>query len=213
MSETRFSELLRIVEEAKPLGVRTLENGSLLVGHIPHVAPEGWLHHIFAPLNDSELHCLETQILRQPIPKVYRAFLLECCNGIKLFDLNLTLSGLRKNYMRTGDAVWQPFAIEAPNTFERPRDAAKEMFFFGSYKWDGSRLYLYQEKVFRCERESAQPLNEWPDFWTMLISEAARLSCLFDEEGREKNPDSQTTPNIDETRGDNPVSDLSSSTR
>jgi len=193
MSE-RFQQILEIINEAKTFGARTLDDGTQLIGHVPHVAPEAWLHKVFPALDQSSITQLETHVLPHKIPATYRNFLTTCSNGLGLFSGSLALYGLRRNYVRTGDAVWQPYAIETPNTYERPRDASHSLFFIGGYDWDGSRLYLENEKTFRCARHSSKPLNEWSDFWEMLTSEVRRLSRLFDQQGRQKDPSVPTTP-------------------
>lgn len=189
----RFNEILSVIEAGRSLGCRALENGTQLIGHVPHVAPEAWLHLVFAPLTDTEIRELEEKILKRAIPAVYKEF-LTLSNGLSLFSGSLSLDGFRKNYIRTGDAVWQPFALETPNIYERPRDARDSCFFIGGYKRDGSMLFLENERAFRCARNSVTPLNEWKDFWEMLVSETARLCTLFDDRGRKIDPKGSTTP-------------------
>lgn len=189
-----FEKVLQVVDQARRFGSRTLADGTLLAGHVPHVAPEAWFHQVFPPLSEADVVQLEREILRRAIPPAYRAFLTGCSNGLRLFSGSLSLYGLRRNYIRTGDAVWQPFAIETPNLYERPRDASNSCFFIGGYNWDGSRLYIEGEEVFRCSRRSAEPLDRWEGFWDMLLRETERLSMLFDENGRERDSSVPTTP-------------------
>jgi hypothetical protein len=190
-----FLELKSLVEESAKFGERTTSLGAHLYGHVPHVAPEAWLHSIYAGLSPQELDSLELKVGR-PIPSVLRDFLAHT-NGINLFSGHLSIYGLRSTYNRTGDAAWQPFALEVPNTQERPRDAKESYFFFGGYFDDGSRLVIDCEtsKVLRLPQRKAAPiLTEWPDFWSMLLSEAHRLSLLFDEVGRLRDESAPTTP-------------------
>lgn len=189
-----FQEILKIIYEAKAFGARTLDDGTQLIGRVPHVAPEAWLHKVFPRLRQSDITQLEKEVLPRKIPTTYRSFLASCSNGLGLFSGSLALYGLRKNYIRTGDSVWQPYAIETPNIYERPRDASNSVFFIGGYNWDGSRLYLENEGAFRCASNSTKLLNEWNGFWEMLTSEVRRLSALFDHQGREKDPNVPTTP-------------------
>ncbi|MDH0863811.1 hypothetical protein [Mitsuaria sp. GD03876] len=134
-----------------------------------------------------------------PATTGFREFLAHT-NEVNLFSGHLAIYGLRATYDRTGDAAWQPFALEAPNVQERPRGAKDSYFFIGGYFDDGSRLALDCEtlKVIRLPQRKAAPvLNEWPDFWSMLLSEAQRLSLLFDEKGRLRDESMPTTPPSD----------------
>ena len=193
MSNGPFAEILSIIEKAKSLGFRVLENGTQLVGAVPHVAPEAYIHKVFAPLSENQILYLEGAVLKRSIPASYKE-LLAHCNGLSLFSGSLSLDGYRKSYTRHGDEVWQPFAIETPNLIERPADAERDAFFVGGYKADGSVLYILEGKAYRSPRRSAKPLNEWNNFWEMLLSETRRLAELFDETGRKTNPNLPVTP-------------------
>ena len=183
-----------IVERWRHLGSRTLENGTQLIGHVPHVAPEAWLHNLFAPLTKKEIGKVEKE-LSCSLPDVFAEF-LQIYNGLDLFSSTLSIYGLRKNYNRQGDDVWQPFSISDPNLYERPKDAKPSQLFIGGYNWDGSKLYLNMEtgEVIRCSKQSVRPLNHWSDFPCMLLSETERIAKLFDESGREIRPDEPTIP-------------------
>jgi hypothetical protein len=118
------------------------------------------------------------------IPKIYRELLTEV-NGAIFFSGALALHGVVKNISRVGADVWQPFNIADLNSFEKPQDASNDLFFFGSYNWDGSLLYvdLTSGFVFRCGRVSCKPLNKWNSLMSMLIEELGRLEELFDNNG------------------------------
>jgi len=180
-----FIELKALVQKSAAFGERTTTMGAHLYGHVPHLAPEAWLHSLYAGLSTQELQSMELKCGR-PIPSIFRDFLSHT-NGINLFSGHLYIYGMRSTYDRTGDAAWQPYALEVPNTQERPRDAKASYFFVGGYFDDGSKLVIDDEtlKVLRLPQRRAGPiLTEWPDFWSMLISEAHRLSLLFDGAGR-----------------------------
>jgi hypothetical protein len=187
-----FHEVVAILERATPLGVRSLDNGTKLIGHVPHVAPQAWLHVMFSPLNEEQVCNLE-QTLQRNIPPDYREFLLSFGNGLCAFSDNLSLYGLQL-ISRSGDNMWQPFPLDTPNFYERPPDASEQAFFIGGYEQDGSLLYLEKGQVFRCNRNAATPLNKWPSFKEMLVAEVKRISTLFDDEGRLKDADAITTP-------------------
>lgn len=193
--KNNFENLVSIIERWAGLGTRKLENGTYLVGHVPHVGPQAYLHIIFPPLDPEQITGIEQKI-GTVLPDEYREFLLRV-NGLHVFSTALAIYGMRRNYVRVGDEAIQPFDINIPNTIERPKDADEAWVIIGSYKQDGSNIYIDKTtgKVYRSERWKAKNrLNEWPDFWTMLTSEVQRLSTLFDELGRKIDQDAPTTP-------------------
>ncbi|MDQ3996486.1 MAG: SMI1/KNR4 family protein [Gemmatimonadota bacterium] len=181
---TAFPEVNAVIESARALGSRRLDDGTELIGHVPHVAPEAWLHILFPALTPEEIRQVEAEIGR-PLGPTFSS-VLAMHNGLSLFSDSLYIYGHRKSVRRTGAAVRQPFSIRTPNTLERPKDAAPSHLFVGGYESDGSHLYidLRDSRVCRCTRRSAAPLNAWDDFFGMLNSEARRLATLFDSQGR-----------------------------
>jgi hypothetical protein len=186
--------ILDALRKYEYLGTQKLNDGTELIGRAPHIAPMAWLHTIYMPLSNEEIMELESRV-QQRIPSSYKNFLL-ISNGLNVFNTTLSLYGLRRNYKRTVDDVWQPFDIILPNTVEKPSNADNNNFIIGSYDWDGSYIYIDKtsNKVFLCEREDATPLFEWENFELMLDSEIIRISKLFDNEGKEINIDESTLP-------------------
>ncbi len=186
--------ILDIVKQYRYLGERQLEDGTLLIGRAPHIAPHAWLHSIYPPLKKLEIEELESK-MSSIIPNDYKEF-LEVSNGLKVFNTTFSLDGLRKNFKRGIDDVWQPFSIITPNTLERPENSRKSFFFIGGYDWDGYLLYIDSDtnKVHLCNGENATSLFHWKNFEAMLESEINRLIKLFDKEGRELNPEASTLP-------------------
>ncbi len=184
----------RVIAEAKHLGSRRLDNGTELIGHVPHVAPQAWLHIIFAPLDHMQIQQVERDIGRK-LPMEFREF-LQKSNGLSLFSGALSLYGWRSNFNRSEDQAWQPFSIRTPNVSERPSDAHDSLVFIGGYRADGSRLYIdpRDSLVHRCSRDSAKPLTTWQDFDTMLASEVERLAAMFDQTGKKVDPRLSTAP-------------------
>lgn len=177
------------------LGEKHLDNGTVLIGKAPHIAPLAWLHTIYAVLNEEEIGLLEKK-LGCVIPFIYKNF-LQTTNGLNVFNGTLSLFGFRKNYNRTVDNILgQPFDIIVPNVLERPYNAKGNVFIIGSYNWDGSYLYIDTKtnKVHLCERNDATSLLQWPDFETMIEREIPRLISLFDKEGKEIDEAKSTLP-------------------
>jgi hypothetical protein len=191
-----FNTVLQIIEQAKSFGVRQLANGARLYGHVPHVAPEAWLHQVYAPLSEHDVISVEEK-MGQTIPNDLLQF-FRLANGVGLFSVSLSIYGKKTSYVRTGDDAWQPFCIVSANTLEKPRHAKPSQIVVGGYKDDGSLLFLDLEdgSVFRTKSRSKKVLNRWTDLWTMLTNESRRLSRLFDAEGH-KLSEAPTTPPVE----------------
>jgi hypothetical protein len=180
-------------------GRKELENGAILICHVPSIAPNAWLHTQYGALNLEQISKLQDE-LGITIPDVYQEFLM-ASNGLNLFSDSLRLMGLRFSYSRTGDDARQPYDIVALNE-DRPDGAPKEWFYFGSYDWDGSRVFFDlsrgqdSKQVYYCERRTTKILNHWPDFNKWLIDEIDRLSTFFDNNGVCKDDSVSTVPAI-----------------
>ncbi len=180
-----YQELISRLHLSESLGMRTASNGAILIGHVPHVAPEAWLHELYPPLNFSDIEQLSMKIQRK-IP-VALVELYSVTNGLSMFSGSLSIDGRRGLNIREGDGVWQPFDLIVPNTLERPNDGDSDAIFFGGFRKDGSQLFIKSDAsiVYRCERWKAKKvLSQWLDLPTMLLSEFERLSKLFDTGGR-----------------------------
>jgi hypothetical protein len=189
-----FDDVMTLILEWEPLGCRVAADGARLIGHVPHVAPEAYLHVVFPALDDEGIAQIAEQIGRS-LPPDLEAF-FRMANGIDLFSSSLCVDGLRGDYVRTDNDAWQPFSISLINLDERPPDADDCHVFFGGYNWDRSLLYLapWSPKVYRCSPTTAEPLNEWPSLGHMLVSEVKRLALLFDRQGRKLDADQPTVP-------------------
>jgi hypothetical protein len=179
--------------------MKELTNGTKLVCHVPHIAPQAWLHYIYKGLSIEQIEEFEKKF---PVafPSEYKEFLKES-NGINVFSDSLSIWGLRNSYERTGDGAIQPYDILALNN-ERPKGCPNTWLFFGSYSWDGTRLLFDlangdgSNKVYRCARRSTQILQEWPSFWVWFDSEVERIGKLFDSNGIKYDKKISTAPNF-----------------
>jgi hypothetical protein len=189
-----WEKILSVLHQASALGEEKLSNGALLIGRVPHVAPQAWLHSIYAPLEESDIRDLENEMGRE-LPSSFKAF-LKLANGINIFSDSLSLKGLRRNYARTGDEARQPYDIMLPNRGGKPKDALKNHVLIGGYSWDGSHLFIDETtgKTFCSERRTAKPYKEWESFEEMLVTETTRIASLFDKTGRQLDPKLPTTP-------------------
>lgn len=183
-----FHAALDAVRAYRGLGYERTPGGAELIARAPHVAPEAYLHEIYPPLDAGGIREVEA-LLGRGLPRDFADF-LSVANGCYLYSGALSIFGLRREGGRSVDESRQPFDLALPNRLERLKDAAAAFLFVGFYDWDGSLLYIdpASNRTFRCGPKSARPLNEWPDFGAMLLSEVKRLAGLFDAGGCKRDP-------------------------
>jgi hypothetical protein len=186
--------LLNALEEARSFGYRELADGTRLFGRVPHVAAEAWFHAVFPGLNEEQLQELKGK-LACAIPAQLEQF-LRSANGLSLFSGSLSLYGLRRDYRRDVDNVWQPFDLVTPNVDERPKSLSEHWLIVGGYRADGSRLYVTSQEpqVYRRQSGGHGTLNQWHSFESFLESEVIRLRSQFDPVGRRLDTRIPTTP-------------------
>ena len=191
MEYVRYIQAL--IEEQKALGAVEEEMVSRY-GHIPLIAPEAYNIYTFTPLTEERLALVEQNIGRE-IPCQYRTFLTHVSNGMHIFNRCLNLYGLQGVLDRRGD-FQGPFDLSIPNVYERPSNADASCFFFGSYSYDASLLYIKDDvsTVYYCARRDATPLKEWNSFSEMLIEEIQRLKSLHGADGMLKSTRRSTLP-------------------
>lgn len=188
-----FKELIEIIYqwgEEKITG-----NGTILVCHVPHVAPEAWLHEIYSPLTEEDILKLEKE-LQKSLPTDLKQF-YTFANGINIFSDSLSIWGQRNSYEREGEAIFLPYDMVSLNE-ENNWYCPKGWIYFGSYSWDGSQMVFDltsdKKKILRVKNGSTEILNEWSTFSEWLSSEINRLAKFFDTKGKEINPEIPTTP-------------------
>lgn len=169
------------------------DNGTLLIGNPYKDKPFWWLIHIFSTVQSTKLK--EFSKTKLNIPSVYFDYLENVSNGFLLFLGTLSLYGVRENYSRSLD-VEEPFDLLTPNIKERPKNAKETYFFFGSYNWDGSQLYIdtSNNHVYLAKRYTLEKIYEWSSFKEFINTEIPRICSLFDDNGDEINPDESTLP-------------------
>lgn len=177
------------------LGVTHSKNGALMIGKAPHIAEFAWLNIMYPCITEAEVCDLEKK-LGVAIPEVYRDFLMNVSNGLNVMNCTLALHGCRTSYNRADFESRYPFNIEDVQKSERPKNATPEMFFFASYNYDCSKLYLntLDNKIYYCDRYDATPLKSWDSLSDMITSEIERIFSLFDTDGRISNRMAPTTP-------------------
>lgn len=192
---SRMNDLLEILNSSAHLGEEVTPNGAKLIGLVKdeRLGIKRWWHFLFPGLTATQVADLEGEV-GIPFPLVFSDFLRNM-NGLIAFSGALCIYGARLSLDRRSKDAY-PYPLGNPNLLERPRGASANMLFIGGYGWDGSNLYIEINtgKVFRCPRKSVDTLNEWPDFWSMLISEVSRISALYESDGRKRNLSEPTTP-------------------
>ena len=186
-------EIRNILEKSAATGCKRLQNGAELIGHVPHVGEDAYLHAIFSGLQNIEIKKIESE-LQISLPPEYEKFLEEH-NGFILFQGAISLSGLPANNNRT-ISDRQPFSLRDDNMSGRPRGSSRGDFFIGSYDWDGSLLFMTEptKSVYLRRRDDSAVRWEWPSLGVMISSEVARLAEHYDEVGREIDPKWSTLP-------------------
>lgn len=186
----KYENLVNILFNWESCGIKKintgLNNGTILICKVPHVAPEAWFHEIYAPpLNENEIKHISDSV-NMELPEDYIQLLREH-NGINAFSDNLRVFGLRKSYVRVGDEVYQPYDVISFNN-ERKQYMPNSWFLIGNYRYDGSLIaYNLSENkstILRCDENTLNILNTWQSLYDFLNKEIHRLSVMFDEKGR-----------------------------
>jgi len=178
-----LTTLHEVVAEGRRLGERRLGNGTELIGHVPHVAPEAWLHILFAPIEAQGVSAIR-DALSHSLPSDYLEF-LQVHNGLRLFSGDLWMGGHRKNYARSGDFMWQPFCVVQENReYESIEDGGE--FIIGGEERTGAtiRYRIKDGGIFKYNQRGKKPTCGWESLECMLSSEVSRLSLCFDSSGK-----------------------------
>ena len=188
-------DLEKLLMRFSHLGVSHSKNGALLIGKAPHIAEYAWLNIMYPCITEAEVCDLEKK-LGVAIPEVYRDFLMNVSNGLNVMNCTLALHGCRTSYNRADFESRYPFNIEDVQKYERPKNATPEMFFFASYNYDCSKLYLNtsDNKIYYCDRYDATPLKSWDSLSAILTFEIERIFSLFDADGHIISRMAPTTP-------------------
>jgi hypothetical protein len=186
MTAPWIEHVFTVLSRWEALGVQAFPDGTRRIGHVPHVAPEAYLHSIPAGLTSSEIDQLEN-LIRRTFPFQVREFFLSA-NGLKAFSNSLGLFGYRQHYRRGdwSEAAAQPFHIDVPNIKAPPKGLDGSSVVVGYYDFDGSIVIVEADgTVLRCDSDDArQVLTKWTSFQEWLTSEIDRISLLFDPHGR-----------------------------
>jgi hypothetical protein len=115
----------------RTLGFQKFEDGTTLIGRVPHVAPEAWFHMVFAPLRQGDLENVKSglgSLGSFPFLSTFEQF-----NGFNLFSSNFFLFGRRTSYKRDG-SVFQPWDIITHHFEARAKGLPEELLLIGGSK-------------------------------------------------------------------------------
>ena len=194
MDRKTFEQLL---SKYSHLGKKYIEEtGATIIGHAPHIAPEAYLNMAFEPLSKEDILHLESR-LHQIIPDPYKDFLMKVSNGATVC-CELFLYGYRRYSDKDKGIIYvfEPYDLEDINCRDWVTKPSPNMFFFGSYDWNGDELYMDREslEIVLCSTPDLTPLYKWKSFDDFLQEEVNRLYTMFDENGVQLNESSSPLP-------------------
>jgi SMI1 / KNR4 family (SUKH-1) len=168
------------------LGVKEFPDGSIAIGHVPHVAELAYFHRLFWPLAEPEIEALQDE-LEYDFPQSLKSFFL-IHNGLGAFSEELNFYGQRRNWQRRDmeAAAQQPFSIQSSNIDRIPVTAAPNSLVIGSIGPDRSPITINKngQAFIWPTQESPEPSKTYPDIFELIRAEAERLALTFDENGR-----------------------------
>lgn len=178
MKKKEYEKLLQLVMKYSNLGIEYNEpTKAIKIGPAPHIAPKAFLNCLYHPITMENVNEIESKMGKQ-LPKEFLYFLTNFSNGLDVLSDTLYLYGLRANYIRSLEMIWQPYSII---DVEVPSNATADMFFIGAYGYDGSKLYMDADgKVHCCSCYDALSLKTWDTFSKMIIEEIERIYNLYD---------------------------------
>ncbi len=190
-----FTEkVLSTIHSFAALGERRLSNGAHLIGHVPHRAPEAYLHILFPPASDALIDDAKSRLSAVRAFDQYTQFLIEY-NGADFFLGSLAFHGIREGLISRSSDARQPFDLYELNRFGRPKNADPRCLFIGSYNWDGSLVFVAPSgEVFVCKKRDATPYAHWKNISEMVFYELGRLAQFYDIDGREIDSRAPQTP-------------------
>jgi hypothetical protein len=168
------------------LGFQKFEDGTTLIGRVPHVAPEAWFHMIFAPLRQEDLESVKSRLGtfgNFPFLSTFEQF-----NGFNLFSSNCFLFGLRTSYKRDG-SVFQPWDIITHHFEARAKGLPEELLLIGGSKAIEGGVAFAQApdgQVVALEKGNNWiETYRWASAECFILDEVHRLNVLFDTAGKE----------------------------
>lgn len=187
-SDELYNEIIKVVSQWSAQGERILPNGTRLICPMPQVAPQAWLHVLFAPLTGAEIDRLQKD-LHRVLPYDFREFLLRA-NGLELFSSRISIFGVRRSWDRHSDESCEPFDLVSHNEeSDRPSASPSKLIYFSAT--DGGNTWCFFEmdgdeyRIGKTDRHDFSPIAYWPHFNTWLLDEIKLQEILFDSQGKQ----------------------------
>jgi hypothetical protein len=184
--QNNYRAFRAILFKHEHLGVKKFPDGSIAIGHVPHVAELAYFHRVFWPLNDDEIQVLQNDLEYDFPESLINFFKLH--NGLGTFSDDLNIDGQRRDWKRTDmeAAVQQPYSIQSANTDFWPTHAPFDSLVIGSIGPDRSPITIYKDgqAFIWPAQESPAPSKSYADIFELLRIEAERLFSMFDKGGR-----------------------------
>ncbi len=156
-----------------------LQDGTILICHLPEVAPLGYMHIIYPPLLMSDIEKIET-LLKTKLPAQLVEFLLNF-NGMDIFNSKLSIFGLKKyrDYSHFKQ-LFQPYDIIIENLGQNSTDKYIQ---FASYKESYNIFFKKNgdEKVYVLKKDNRELVCEYASVYEWLFQTIEILSQNFKE--------------------------------
>ncbi|MBK8186909.1 MAG: SMI1/KNR4 family protein [Cellvibrio sp.] len=150
--------------------------GTRLIGHCPHIAPQAYLHVLYAPLSEEELQEFRERIGRpvnHELDNFYRFV-----NGIMIYSGAIRVLGYVPLKRKSNTQIYNyPSNIIIPNVSARIKGLSDGAIIIGFYQADGSYASIEENGcVVRFDAKGDGSLiQKWPSFENWLSSEVIRL--------------------------------------
>ncbi|MDW8517021.1 SMI1/KNR4 family protein [Priestia flexa] len=154
--------ILKFVNEDKKFGYKEMKNGTVLIGCVPEISNEFWMHQIYHPLTKEEIEKLEKETALS-FPPSYKKLLTKC-NGLFLLEGQMYIYG--KAYLQKGmtreEQIYQPYDLREEND-DPPFAIPSNLFYFGGTP---KTIFVLDEKghVLELNRRSKRQMNKWNSF-------------------------------------------------
>lgn len=170
------------------LGTKEFRNGTLWVGHIPHVAPLAYMHRLYAPVYQGDIDDQQAQMHAQ-FPGQYSE-LLKSTSGINMYNGNLIVYGLITPKQMMG--MLGLFSLGA-SRFKG--DSYISYALTTHYSDARSEVIQYQGNFIAVSgKDKNTVLGEWASLEEFLYEESARLKEMHDGSGKAVRKFAKTPP-------------------
>jgi hypothetical protein len=184
MNQKSFERTMSLLHSWNHLGINLNAEPAILIGKVPHAGSAAWMHKIYAPLNDREIHTLQGNLdfeLPNDLVQLYKN-----ANGLNLFSDLFSIWGLRTNFNRSSE-IHLPYNLISHSGKAR-LDFNPNWFCFGSSEKNENNLFYdfskKDNRIYETKRDFPEIIQSWDSLEHFLISEIEKYNALHDETGR-----------------------------